>query len=325
MKKISEIFTAHRHAIIWTICYILIMDCILGSLFNFDMFSAAAWVRLMHSRLYGFGGFVFGILILAALPLYVATTALIVRTKKPLFTLWVPGFIKRAFAPPPPPADEKADVPEKQAPETETEPEKFPDSMPAELRGAFIRARRGGGRIPVSAFDNSHIIAQPEPQPVMAAAAAVGATDTADDFPIPTDFDTSDTPATSASFPSFKEINFDDAHAASTPAPTTSADSAPTPQIPLDGAHADGDFIIYKNNLIAVHDDADFWIADDTDWFASGKQRPSPITPLKQRADELGLTPVLYLAQTNILELDARIEKWTADGITVITDLSALN
>lgn len=249
---------------------------------------------------------------------------LIVRTKKPLFTLWVPGFIKRAFAPPPPPADEKADTPEKPAPETETEPEKFPDSMPAELRGAFIRARRGGARIPVSAFDNSHIIAQPEPQPVMAVTAA-GATDTADDFPIPTDFDMSDTPATSASFPSFKEINFDDAHAASTQAPAEPVTPAPAPQIPLDGAHADGDFTIYKNNLIAVHDDADFWIADDTDWFASGKQRPSPIAPLKQRAAELGLTPVLYLARTNILDLDARIEKWTADGITVITDLSALN
>ena len=318
MKKISEIFTTHRHAIIWTICYILIMDCILGALFNFDMFSAAAWVRLTHSRLYGFGGFVFGILILAALPLYVATTVLIVRTKKPLFTLWMPEFIKRAFAPPPPPADEKADTPEKPAPETETEPEKFPDSMPAELRGMFIRARRGGGRIPVSAFDNSHIIAQPEPQPVMAAA-AVGATDTADDFPIPTDFDMLGTPSDDALFPSFKEINFEDAPTASLQAPTT-----PAPQIPLDGAHAEGDLIIYNNNLIAVHDDADFWIADDTDWFASGKQHPSPIPPLKQRAAELGLRPVLYLAQTNILELDAQIEKWTADGITVITDLSAL-
>lgn len=317
MKKISEIFTAHRHAIIWTICYVLIMDCILGSLFNFDMFSANAWARLAHSRLYGFGGFVFGILILAALPLYMATTAIIVRTKKPLFTLWVPGFIKRAFAPPPPPADEKADAPEKPNPETETEPEKFPDSMPTELRGAFLRVRRGGGRIPASAFDNSHIIARPEPQPVMATTTA----DSAEDFPIPLDFDISDTPATDASFPSFKEINFDDT---STLPPTPHADTTPAPQIPLDGAQADGDFIIYKNNLIAVHDDPDFWIADDTDWFASGKQRPSPITPLKQRAAELGLTPVLYLARTNILDLDARIEKWTADGITVITDLSAL-
>ncbi|MDE6481918.1 MAG: hypothetical protein K2L25_03820 [Alphaproteobacteria bacterium] len=324
MKKISEIFTAHRHAIIWTICYILIMDCILGSLFNFDMFSRAAWVRLMHSRLYGFGGFVFGILILAALPLYAATTAVIMRTQKPLFTLWVPGFIKRAFAPPPPPADEKADAPAKPEAAAEPEPEKFPDSMPAELRGAFIRARRGGTRIQVSAFDNSHIIAQPEPQPVMAAAAA-GATDTADDFPIPTDFDMSYPPESDdAIFPSFKDINFDDAPAASTPAPATSASTTPPPQIPLDGAHADGDFIIYKNNLIAVHDDPDFWIADDTDWFASGKQRPSPIAPLKQRAVELGLTPVLYLARTNILDLDARIEKWTADDVTVISNLDDL-
>ena len=87
MKRISEILSTHRHAIIWTACYIMVMWTILYFLFRFNMFSGHMWNRLFHAQLHGFAGFVFGILILAALPLYIASTALIVRTKKPLITI----------------------------------------------------------------------------------------------------------------------------------------------------------------------------------------------------------------------------------------------
>ncbi|MDE5615235.1 MAG: hypothetical protein K2I81_00165 [Alphaproteobacteria bacterium] len=290
------------------------MKIILCTLFNFDMFSTTAWIRLAHSRLYGFGGMVFGILILAALPMYAATTAIIVRTKKPLFKLWIPQFILRSFTPPAPPTEQKTDEPEKKA-EPETQPEKFPDDMPTELRGAFIRARRGGLR-PASAFDNSNIINRLTPQPVMAVTDTV-ATNNAEDFPIPLNFDISDdfTPAPNA-LPSFTEITFDNA-------PDTKP--AATPQTPpIEGAKPDGEFIIYKDNIIATHDDPDFWIADEIDWFATGKQRPSPIQPLKQRATELNLNPVLYLAETNILDLENRIAEWEKDGITIIKNLTEL-
>ena len=286
----------------------------------------------MHAHLHGFGGFVFGILILAAVPLYVATTTIIARTKKPLFEIPVPGFIKSAFAPPPPPPSEPESTPEQK--KEEPTPETFPDGMPTELRGAFIRARRGGGLRPqISAFDNSHMIntAQPMPEPVAANTPNSITTDTADDFPLPTDFDFTDvdTSATNiATIPSFTEINFDDAPADTTPAPapTIENQNAISPILEqLPGAKIDGDFIIYQDMIIAVHDDPDFWIADDVDWFASGKQRPSPTTAIQQRATDTGLKPVLYLAQTNILDIEERVAAWESSGIRVIKDLKDLN
>ena len=87
MKKIADFFKAHRYVIIWTLCYIFAMKFILGALFNFNMFSQNAWIQLAHSHLHGFGGFVFGLMVLAAVPMYAATTAIIIRTKKPLFTI----------------------------------------------------------------------------------------------------------------------------------------------------------------------------------------------------------------------------------------------
>ncbi len=329
MKKIADILSQHKYAIIWTACYVFMMKFILATLFNFNIFSGTQWVRLAHSHLHGFGGMVFGILILAAVPMYAATTAIILRTKKPLFTIPVPKFITRAFAPPPPPSEPAAPAPDTSE-ETAAAPETFPDGMPTELRGAFRRARRGG-RVQISVFDNSHIVHTPAP----VLATTSGDVVSADDFPLPTDFDTGDEDDQTDAAPNFTEINFDDTPT-DTPAPVkeTKTDSAPaTPATApnadiitrLSGARADGEFIIYKDNIIAVHNDPDFWIADDTDWFATGKQRPSPVTAVRARAAELNLTPALYLAETNILDLDARIATWEQSGVRVIKDLADLN
>jgi len=157
----------------------------------------------------------------------------------------------------------------------------------------------------------------------------------ADDFPLPTDFDTNDDAPMPGDFPSFTEINFDPPTAqtdASMPEPApVQTPSNDVPPINTDiiarlpGARADGEFIIYKDNLIVVHSDPGFWIADDTDWFATGAQRPSPVTAVRTRATKLNLKPVLYLVSTNILDLDARIAEWESNGVRVITDLAALN
>jgi len=330
MKKIAAILSQHKYAIIWTACYIVTVKFIMATLFNFDICSGAEWTRLMHSHLHGFGGLVFGILILAALPMYAATTAIILRTKKPLLTIPVPKFITRAFAPPAPPPTATDEPPQPADAETTPATETFPDGMPTELRGAFRRVRRGG-RVHISVFDNSRIINTPAP--VMATTS--GDVVSADDFPLPTDFDTNDDAPLPGEIPSFTEINFDDTPTPTDePAPAQAPTETPPVEAPapntdiiatLNGAHADGEFIIYKDNLIAVHSDPDFWIADDTDWFATGKQRPSPVTAVRARAAELNLTPVLYLAETNILDLDARIAEWESNGVRVIKDLADLN
>ena len=85
------------------------------------------------------------------------------------------------------------------------------------------------------------------------------------------------------------------------------------------------DIVITDKYAIATHDDKDFWIADDETWFAAGTARPSPVAAAKNAAAAHGLRPVLYLAQSNIMDLDARRDAWRADGVLVISDPSELN
>ena len=300
----------------------------------------------MRSHLHGFVGFVFGILLLAAGPIYIATTAVVIKTKKPLFTIPIPEFVRRAFAPPPPPApDTSTDAPASTPTPADTGTYAFKPEIPREIHGAFIRARSGISARNISAFDISRSVPAGTPT---AAAVPVTApqntnTDMADDFPLPTDFgDLNSTDDTTSDFPSFdsvptfSEINFD------APANTPDAAPAPEPAQPstphpdtanvvvrhlIDNGKSpvvDGDIIVCDDMIIATHYDDDFWIADDTDWFASGKQRPSPIAILTARASDTGKTPVLYLGATNILDLDARIATWRDMGIRVITDLAEL-
>ena len=93
MKRILDFCQRHKYAIIWTACYAVVMWSILFWLFNFNMFSATQWRILAHAELRGFPGFVFGILILAAVPMYIATTSIVIRTKKPLFKIPLPKFM----------------------------------------------------------------------------------------------------------------------------------------------------------------------------------------------------------------------------------------
>lgn len=180
MRKPTDFLHTYRHAIWWTVGYAVFTYIILHLLFGFDMLSLRQWSILYRAQLRGFAGFAFGIMILAAIPLYIATTTLIVRKKKPLFEL----FPKK-----------KTEKPEsKPAPEPAPEPPVMPAYIPTELRGAFLRAKKNITSYPVTQSEPS----APEPaQPEPTAA-----------LPLPDDFDFTMAPEQSAA-PMFREISFD--------------------------------------------------------------------------------------------------------------------
>ncbi len=350
MKRILEFLKSNQYAVIWTVCYVAVMWAILSGLFGFDMFVASDWNRLMRAHLRGFAGFVFGILILAALPLYVATTVLVVRNKALLFTVPVPDAVKQAAkklipakktvaaadATPAPVAEEK-DTPEKK------EDVAFPEIMPSELRGAFVRARQHIGATPKSNFDTAKMVRSATTAAKMPELIPVGVdasvAQLVDDVPLPADFDFgADDGAADNAFgmdvPMFKDIEFvSDTTAEADAAPATMFAPTDAPvrslvQMYLDAHNIESmlgeDGLVYAPNMvIATHDDAAFWIADDTAWFATGAQKVSPIAALHAGAVN-GAQKVLYLAQSNIMDIDALRQKWTADGILVIDNLDAL-
>ena len=82
----------------------------------------------------------------------------------------------------------------------------------------------------------------------------------------------------------------------------------------------DDDVTITNKMAIAIHVDPDFWIADEENWFASGKQKVSPVLAAKNIAKKHGVTAALYLAQKNIMDLDSQIEIWKSAGVILITD-----
>lgn len=350
MQKVTDFIKSRRHIITWTITYVFIMWAILRGLFNFNMFSSLHWSYLAHAHLRGFAGFVFGILILAAVPMYIATTALVARSGAPLFTIPIPKFLKRAFAPPAPAYTPADDTP---TPADDTPAEKpLPDGLPLELRGAFLRARGRVGTEQISSFDMramDNVTSQnTTPQNTT--------TDIAGDLPLPTDFDDmgafddfapdaatghdiSDTPA-----PVFHEIKFDgfdddtaveiphddvpatpDTRAADTP----TTNGAPTITDFL-GAHnmpiiaTDDDVIVTDKYAIATHDDPSFWVADGDTWFATGRQKPSPVVAATRVAAARGVVPVLYMTCDNIMNIDARRADWEKSGVVVTNDLDVL-
>ena len=84
------------------------------------------------------------------------------------------------------------------------------------------------------------------------------------------------------------------------------------------------DFVATEKFVIYEHNDEDFWIMDDDSWFATGKQKDSPIPELIDLAKQNDLTPVLYLHSKNIMNIDNVIKNFTDDGIRVIKNLDEL-
>ncbi len=344
MNIIKNLFTTHKYATIWTLCYAVIMWVILYFMFNFDIFSAQQWNHLMHAELHGFGGFVFGLLLLSALPLYIATTTLIIRNKKPLITaptpklpkIKIPSFLCNTPAPAPV-AETESPAPEQPEPKIE-----LSDEIPAEIRMAFIRARNNIGQMQTSAF-NAPAPKQPEQ--------ILETVDTTNAFPIPTDFDIDtesdnknpsfdDTPIFSDT-PLFSDISFD------TPAPEQASELAdtPTPDFSENASNTNplkdseiikhleqtnrsftiiDDIILTDTHAISVHDDADFWVADSENWFAAGKTRPSPIIAAQTAGQTHNKKPAIYIGSQNILDIEKLITEWESNDITVFTNLTQI-
>ena len=59
-------------------------------------------------------------------------------------------------------------------------------------------------------------------------------------------------------------------------------------------------------------------------WFATGKQKDSPIPELISLAKQNELTPVLYLASQNIMNIDATTANFESMGVHVIKDLDEI-
>ncbi len=326
IKALKNIFT-NKHAIIWTVGYIFISWAILYFLFNFNIFNTNQWHHLMNARLHGFAGFVFGILILSALPLYIATTILIIRKNNPLITIPIPKITLPGLSKNKGNENTPEPQPELSEPATVQKNPELPSELPRELHSAFLRARENAilFQRPGQTTSNTNE-ANNEAIPIMEA------------LPLPSDFDISfdDTPGfiddTNASIPTFTDINFDD-----TPnTPTFEPDTQDTNNDIYDSKlvqhllqnnitfDIDQDIVLTPKYAIAIHEDNDFWATDDTNWFASGKVRPSPINAVKNCAPAHNLRPAIYLGATNILDIDELISDWESDGITVITDLNKI-
>jgi hypothetical protein len=288
--------------------------------------------KLLHLQLHGFAGAVFGILVLAAVPLYIATTMLTVRNKEMPVKLPLPKCLTETA---PAPKSEPV-VPVVTARET-LPPVRA--GVPMEMRETFMRAQKNYGARQMSVFNRQNVPGPDTAMPVAPVGAGnrdeparepiaepVGAAKSEDvaaygAMPIPTDFDM-DASADTADVPVFADINFDDDNAPAGAGET--AEESPIDKVLnfLRGAGVDanvaGDLIVANGCAIAVHDDDDFWVPDEIDWFAAGKQRPSPIVALRRAREERGLKPILYLGTDSIMDLDKNSAEWTADGIMVV-------
>ena len=289
------------------------------------MFSARYWRHLFRSELHGFPGFVFGILMLAAIPLYVATTTLIIRTKKPLFTIPVPTHIQKIINQIQPTLIEKEQEDKQETPTQEDKSNKktdnLPQDLPTELRAQYLRVRAHDEPPQYSALNQpsipsvSEAINQiPTHKPII------------DEIPLPTNFDIEPSVETfddlsEMNAPSFSDISFDD--------DTISGNETYNPVAEFLASRnteftIKDNIIITPTHAIATHTDDDFWVADTEFWFATGKQILSPIKQLAEICESQNLKPVLFLGATNIMNLDKLKTEWKTLGITIATEFSEL-
>lgn len=349
-KRIKDFYSSNKYAIWWTAGYVAACWAIMRYMFNFNIFSATRWNQLWHAHLYGFAGFVFGILILAMIPLYIATTIVIARTHAPLFNFkitiptFIKTYIKNAFTQTPIPSDAPTVEKNESVQVTETndsDPQKtnenespalVPETVPSELRVAYMRARDNISRTQPSAFDlaNTSVVPAPITEPTPATAAPMT------DFSIPTDFDIADTNDIIGDTPTFTDINFDDEidleeEDTNTPNNDEIKNLSDTndavvkylgdKSIPFEIID---DVVATDKFAIASHTDSDFWVADTESWFAAGKIRKSPIVSVQSIAAARNLEPVLYLGADNIMDIDELRAGWKSAGIRVISDLDEL-
>ncbi len=316
MKKLLEFFKSDLLIIEWTIIYFSMLWAILWYLFGFDIFLKSHWWKFFHTNFHSFIGIVFCLFIYTAIPIYIATIMVMHRTKKPIMTVPILSniFAKlRSMCV----AKSEPEPEQEQEPENEPQPE-YPENLPSELRVPFIRMKQKLSFLGMTSSFN-----QPKTDSEKMLQIAQSEQNA---FPIPTDFDISDSlPDTSV--PTFTDINFDEPK----PTPQPENETASTNSVTQYFDEHDIDYETYKNfvittkNVIYIHSDTDFWIMDNDTWFAAGKQIKSPVNDLIELAKENNLTPIIYLESTNIMDLQGTIEQLNKSGIKTVTDLSELN
>ena len=315
MKKVLDFIKSNMIVVRWTAWYFFVLWLILQFVFDFNMFSSHYWWKFFHATLHGFGGFVFGLLIYTAIPIYIATTITVYRKKELVITI---PYIDKIWAViskylPKKPVEEKTE----EVTVEETKPEQtgpdFPDDMPPELRIPYMRAKNHlsltgavsvynkttqSEQINESATDNSPI-------------------------PIPTDFDLSESFDTDNSeIPMFKDISFDEPEPIKETLENNTTKYFASKNIEFETYK---DFVATEKYVIYEHNDNDFWIMDENVWFAAGKQIDSPINELINLGKQNGLIPVLYLESQNIMDIESTIEQFENAGVRVIKSLDELD
>lgn len=298
---------------------------------------------MAHVELHGFPGLVFGIMILAAVPLYIATTVLTVRNGSVPVRVPLP----KCFEPVP----KKDDAPEQKPIVVERDilPVARP-GVPAEMRDSFMRASKKYGARQNSVFNRLNtaesVVKVPDSVPVgdtpkKSYNSANISGDNANNaeiemenslLPLPDDFGPESTDDSKFDIPVFSDIDFGDSGDSDV---DDVSDDAADEKSPLDDmcdfltnagvvAKSDGSLITTDEFAIAVHDDDDFWVTDDFDWFAAGRQKPSPIAALRAARENDGRKLILYLGRNNIMDFESMAQQWRDDGIEIITDRDAL-
>lgn len=300
----------------WTLWYFFGLWLILRFIFKFDMFSAYYWWKFFHATLHGFGGFVFGLLIYTAIPIYIATTAIVYRKKELVITIpfidKLINFIRNLW--PQKQSNENSEpVPDTPEPTTENTGPEYPSDLPPELRIPYERAKQHMSLTgAVSVYNKTP---EPKTQPTTKEDISV---------PIPNDFDLSDSDDfNESSIPTFTEINFDPE-----PEPKNETlENNTTKYLQSKNIEFETykEFVATEKYVIYEHNDEDFWIMDNEIWFAAGQQKDSPINELIELGTQNELQPVLYLHTKNIMDLDDTIKNFESKGIRVITDLNQLD
>ena len=314
MKKIFEFLKQNPLIVKWTIWYVFVFWLITRFVFNFDMFSRLYWWKFFHATFHGFWGLTFVILVYSAIPIYIATTLTIYRKKALLFNIPLISYlpiISKLFAKKAEPVKEEA------APEAEEEApeEEYPADLPREMRVPYTRARQHQSFMGnVSVYNK-----RPVKTPVVQAE-----TEENPNIPIPMDFDLGDdlSQDMNDSVPTFTDINFDTPIATEKELENNTTKYFASHNIEFETYK---EYVATEKYIIYEHADEDFWIMDNESWFAAGKQIDTPIPELISLAKQNNLTPVLYLASQNIMDIENTIKQFTDAGVKVITKLEELD
>lgn len=282
-----------KHIALWTGWYFVASYFVFLFLFRFDILHISDWMKIQSIVLHGFAGLSFGMALLAWVPIWLAGCKTIIKSGKPLTLI------------------EKKEAPKKDddapAPAPEDKKIIFPKNLPEEMRVPYSRMIRG--QLSRGAIDCKIIPTKPDSE--LSAQCDQNEAEAPMALPESFDFDAKEESAA----PMFKELSWGSLDSDTETEFDTSADEKIEIKIETRGD---------KKFAVATHDDSDFWIADGENWFATGKQKPSPVTSVIDVAKKENATPALLLKSENIMDIDTLKEKWTTDGVKIIKDLSEL-